>query len=304
MEKVITNLTEAIASIKTKEQKLLAEHISQINIYNTELSSKIIEETLKKLSELKNWQESIEQIKQEIISTHKLRSAILVENILPTVTKEINNSADEKTVDLIPSTANNKNINTAINEASNETIKINLRTLAQHKFLFCTIFLMTDLNWSRDMFGLECPFAKNYSDELELPEQTLAENSEEKYWQEVFVLGEKKFLITNQWTEASKKKFATWYENITRLDNATKTTNQKTPSLVIPKVAEKNTATLHGDFSKKLTSISLLGKKYTLDFWSEVFTKVCEVMVLRKPYLAAQFDQEKSLNVSQVNFSY
>lgn len=278
MENVIVNLDGAIAGIKIEEQKLLAEHITQINIYNTELSGKVIEETLKKLSELKSWKETIEQTKQAIVNSKKIlgTTPMITKNIPPTI----------------------------VAISSSENLQKKLRTLDQHRFLFSTLFLMTDIQWSKEMFGLEYPFAKNYSDEMAIHEQIQDETGEIRYWQEVFILGTRKFLITNQWTKESKKNFDTWYENITQQNNETKGNVVEKISGRTPQRIEQSSATSSNDLSKKPKSITLLGKKYTIEFWSEVFTKVCEIMVLRKPYLAAKFDQEMSLNSEQVNFSY
>lgn len=52
-------------------------------------------------------------------------------------------------------------------------------------------------------------------------------------------------------------------------------------------------------------SMTLFGKTYDVKNWNEVYIKVCELMLLHKPYIAATFDIDTDLNSErQRNFSF
>jgi 16S rRNA U516 pseudouridylate synthase RsuA-like enzyme len=55
----------------------------------------------------------------------------------------------------------------------------------------------------------------------------------------------------------------------------------------------------------KISSMTLLGKTYEVRSWNEVFEKVCEIMLLHKPYAVATFDKDTTLTINeQTIFSY
>ena len=55
----------------------------------------------------------------------------------------------------------------------------------------------------------------------------------------------------------------------------------------------------------KPTKITLLGKEYPVRAWNELFIKVCEVMLLHKPYIVAALDKDMEFNtVHRTYFSY
>lgn len=57
--------------------------------------------------------------------------------------------------------------------------------------------------------------------------------------------------------------------------------------------------------SKSPKSIKLFNKIYEIKYWNEVLVKVCEVMLLKEPYIVARFDKEDELNSDiRINFSY
>ncbi|MDR3353407.1 MAG: hypothetical protein LBO21_00040, partial [Synergistaceae bacterium] len=46
-------------------------------------------------------------------------------------------------------------------------------------------------------------------------------------------------------------------------------------------------------------------KKYQVDAWGELYTKVCEVVTLHRPYVAALLDKDEEFNTERrTNFSY
>jgi len=51
--------------------------------------------------------------------------------------------------------------------------------------------------------------------------------------------------------------------------------------------------------------VVLFGKKYDFRYWSNMYIKVCELMVLRKPYIMAEIDKDYDFNKDgKINFSY
>ena len=55
----------------------------------------------------------------------------------------------------------------------------------------------------------------------------------------------------------------------------------------------------------KPKSLKLLGKKYSVNAWDDLYVKVCEILLLHRPYLMAMLDQDKEFNSeAQISFSY
>jgi hypothetical protein len=53
------------------------------------------------------------------------------------------------------------------------------------------------------------------------------------------------------------------------------------------------------------TKITLLGREYSVANLSDIYVKVCEVMMLYRPYIFAAFDKDDELNTEgRTNFSY
>lgn len=57
--------------------------------------------------------------------------------------------------------------------------------------------------------------------------------------------------------------------------------------------------------SKEPIKMELLGEIYPVKCWNDVLIVVCEIMLLRSPYVVSRFNKEITLNIRQtVNFSY
>jgi hypothetical protein len=79
-------------------------------------------------------------------------------------------------------------------------------------------------------------------------------------------------------------------------------TDIDTPILPIPISEKPSLSTNDNSISLKIT---LLGKEYPVGAWNEIFVKVCEVMLLHKPYMMASMDRDIELNTEyRTYFSY
>lgn len=103
--------------------------------------------------------------------------------------------------------------------------------------------------------------------------------------------------------------FETNYNNLNKeIDNVTKVN--------LDEECEKK-ATKDNDISEDINesgleytfkspkSIKLFNKIYEIKYWNEILVKVCEIMLLKEPYIVARFDKEDELNSDRrINFSY
>lgn len=56
---------------------------------------------------------------------------------------------------------------------------------------------------------------------------------------------------------------------------------------------------------KTVITLTLFGAEHSLKYWSAVLIKVCEELLMRKPYVVSKLDKNKTLdNVNNSNFSY
>lgn len=93
--------------------------------------------------------------------------------------------------------------------------------------------------------------------------------------------------------------YATETPNTLRFVCSPKTTVEVTDVDATEPVPESATVRIQS------AKITLLGKEYSIRAWNEMFVKVCEVMLLHKPYVMAVMDRDANLNTEAFrNFSY
>ena len=71
------------------------------------------------------------------------------------------------------------------------------------------------------------------------------------------------------------------------------------------KTTESNSNQSATTSNVKPVSITLFGKTYVVNSWSDIYIKVCEIMLLLEPFTIATLDKDEELNPrGEVNFSY
>lgn len=178
-----------------------------------------------------------------------------------------------------------------------EYIRDKMRFLSNKKFEFTDndIKLMQGKSWSKDTLGLRYPFMKIYYDDIWINKQIKDEFNYVRYWKEIFEFGKHKVLIANYWSEKNRADFNKWYESI---NSSAALINREQDNL-------ETFSYVDSSLNNKNITMKLLDKPYTLSGWNEVLVKVCQVMMLARPYIFARFDKEPDLNNDEyTNFSY
>lgn len=75
---------------------------------------------------------------------------------------------------------------------------------------------ITSAQWSRDILHLNHPFFREIDDKESLAEQRKDNYGRARYWDIVFVVGSKKYVVCKEWYERQRKHFVPWYEKVIR----------------------------------------------------------------------------------------
>lgn len=157
-----------------------------------------------------------------------------------------------------------------------------------------------DKYWSKQVLNLNYPFVRLLSEKNHLAEQTSDENSRNRYWAEVFQLGTISLLFCSQWYRPDKEYFDRWYDGL-------KTQAEVKTSPIPLAVEEPLRAILDNDVQEETrseldeaialipTSFTLLEKTYEANGWDDVLVKLCEAMILKKPYKALAMGAKQSV---------
>ena len=153
------------------------------------------------------------------------------------------------------------------------------------------LILWQDKNWSKQVLNLNYPFAKSFSEKDFLGDQTAVENVKNRYWTEVFKLSTTRILFCSQWYRPDREYFDRWYDSI-------KMQIEKDQIIQIALLQEETSdipdtdvrkETLNGSVETSIpvpTGFTLLGKTFATKSWDDVLVKLCEAMILKKPYKA------------------
>ena len=166
------------------------------------------------------------------------------------------------------------------------------------------VFSLTECNkmcgkrWSKASLNLNYPFARILKENEEISVQTKDENGYNRYWNEVFKFDRFSLLLCSQWFIQDKEYFDAWYIRLSQ--------QSQTESIAEISVIDSGEDILEiENLIINPISMSVLGKKYPIRFWNEMLVKVCEIMLLKKPYIVATFDKNEKLNSDRrTNFSY
>jgi hypothetical protein len=153
------------------------------------------------------------------------------------------------------------------------------------------LHLWQEKNWSKRVLNLNYPFAKLFSEKDFLGEQTGAESSKNRYWAEVFKLGTTTILFCSQWYRPDREYFDRWYDSLkTQIENShlIPITLPPEETSSIPNTDAQKEALNESAETRNLvpSGFTLLGKTYATKSWDDVLVKLCEAMILKKPYKA------------------
>jgi hypothetical protein len=159
--------------------------------------------------------------------------------------------------------------------------------------------------WSNVTFGLDYPFARIYSQQSELSQQIKDDNGYNRYWKEIYNFGNTQLLICSQWFEEDKQRFDKWYQGLLSSSEIIKKEEvvlEAKPQAPPEENKKREPQLIAGTKPKSMT---LLGKTYSVSSWNELYVKVCEIMLLREPYIMARFNKDSEFNTGErTNFSY
>lgn len=188
-------------------------------------------------------------------------------------------------------------------------IREKLRELSASGFTFTDeqISQICDMNWSRQTFRYNrlLPFAKIVNPHNDISEQTKDELGYNRYWNEIFTFGSKDLLIISQWYDKDRINFDNWYAGLLReIPLVTKEVQFVSPETDTQITLDAYTPQ-DETVRLKPTKVTLFGNEYSVNAWNEMYTKVCEVLLLYKPYVMAAMDKDNDLNTdNNANFSY
>jgi len=177
--------------------------------------------------------------------------------------------------------------------------------------------------WSKETLNLNYPFTGVYNTSIPLRAQLSTDNGANRFWAEIFDFGNCQLLFCSQWYEGDRAYFDRWYDGlvIPHQDDACNDEPEAVQSTSDisdiatdenPDVAElrplatseepdseesvivANEATA---VTESIKGFSLLGKSYTASNWQELLAKLCEAMVLKKPYKFASLGADVCANL-------
>jgi hypothetical protein len=204
-----------------------------------------------------------------------------------------------------------------LEEAVSEQVKVGyyirskLRELCETDFQPSEneLLLWQDKIWSKRVLNLNYPFAKVFSERDYLSEQTRAENGKNRYWAEVFKPGTTKLLFCSQWYRQDREYFDCWFNSLNTQNANDKTLPKSEPQLTEsiqspqfdttekPFLPEPVYSSEYVD-SDVPNGFSLLGRTYSVAGWDDVLVKLCEAMILKKPYKTLAIGVKKSLQIN------
>lgn len=215
---------------------------------------------------------------------------------------DIEAAADELFIDVHK---NQKEHGAKRDDEVGQYVRENMRILSRDSRVFSMqeIYNLLDRRWCKENLNIDSQFLKIYDKHKNISSQIVDERGSEKYWDEIFRFGTLEYLLYSQWVNADKEYFDRWFSQLC--------VKKHIPGeCLIQDHAEDGCADTAdipvGEYMfKNQNSVTIFGQVYTFKSWSELLVKVCEIMLLKTPYIVAKFYKEKRLNPNgQVNFSY
>ncbi|MCK4260832.1 MAG: hypothetical protein KAX49_17780 [Halanaerobiales bacterium] len=178
--------------------------------------------------------------------------------------------------------------------------------------------LFTKLNEVLDeLKSLEKQYRKIYNNAVDIEDFEISQKTQSDAYLRIRKLKEWKSIVTDLYTKVSDSNIIEIIPSI-EIDDEVSVTSEmidatydkldKNNDTVKQNLEDNEKATTYDrseNTCKELISIKLFDKVYSLRHWSEVLIKVCEITLLKKPYIVARFDKEAILNSNKhINFSY
>ena len=204
-----------------------------------------------------------------------------------------------------------------LEEADSKQVKVGYYIRSKLRELFETDFqpsenqllLWQNKLWSKQVLNLNYPFAKVFSEKDYLCEQTGLENGKNRYWTEIFKSGTTKILFCSQWYQQDREYFDRWFNSL-NTQNVNDTALSKPEPRLTELIQSPQFNTMEKPFlpepvcssecvdSEVPNGFSLLGKTYSVASWDDVLVKLCEAMILKKPYKTLAIGIKKSLQIN------
>jgi hypothetical protein len=174
---------------------------------------------------------------------------------------------------------------------ASEEMRAMLRRLSSSGFAFSVgqLYSLFDATFSRARFGLSHPAAKAFSMADSLHAQSL-----NGYYQEVFSFGQEKLLFASEWTKEAVRSFSEWVSE----KRVSEGSASQQPDAKGEYLQEE------GIPPDRLVSMTAFGQTFRVRSWGDVLILVCEILLAKKPFIVAAFDEEPRLNAGGPNFSY
>ncbi|GEM_PF-2736387 len=152
---------------------------------------------------------------------------------------------------------------------------------AGHLFSEREIIELQDAEWSQSKLNLPCSFFQKKRE------------PEHSYWMDSLSFNETDFYLCMLWNEnkecerSQRQLFDFWYNQV--IDES------------IAGFSSVDTFQPYG----KPFSLFLFGKKYHVCAWNDLYIKVCEVLLLHRPYVISALDHDEDFNTNRrTHFSY
>jgi hypothetical protein len=162
-----------------------------------------------------------------------------------------------------------------------------------HRFTFAELLDLQSKRWSKTQFDMDSSFARVFRASADLAGQTQDDYGNPVYFAEPLEFGGNKLLFASQWTDANKTAFDRWYDGLQKGGEAL-SAQREAASAGAAKAA-----------SSGAVKATFFGKELSFKDRKEAYAKLCETLLLRKPYDIAGFSDSQALNpAGEVNFSY
>lgn len=271
-----------LTSLRVAEAEQKKRYDSAIDIEDMAEATSVTIDSRNRILQLRKWIEDIQRISQEVDSAYPIKLTAEQEAL----------QRESHVVDSLPTeaTTQRKEVESEIEELKvGAYVRNKLQELSQsgHRFSLDDMDVFQQKRWSKEMLNLNFPFVKEYNPSVPLRNQLSTDNGVNRYWAEVFDFGENRLLFCSQWYYGDRVYFDHWYES--RVIQQSEE-NNLIDGFVEPEIEpETPEEFVSSDGSERFDIDSpqkfiLFEKNYSVSNWQELLTKLCEAMVLIKPY--------------------
>ena len=286
-----SHFIELLNFFREKEAEQKKRYYGAIDIDDMDEATAVTLDARVKIQQLRKWIDDLERISGEIEVSFLANSASLpmqdVEVKEKSVLPEPENTKKQRSIENIEVSKNG------------EYVKQKMYQLSKRGFVFTEEQLrnMQDCEWSKKVLKLSYSFIRIYDKAKSIAEQTSINGNSEApkcYWMnDRFQFGKVELLICNGWTSDHIPFFDTWYESLERDSHALKYVEKMLEKQGGTEKKRLDKGTVTDDEAEDTQSSSvpinfeLFGKRYHAENWKDIFIKLCEAMILKKPYKMA-----------------